>query len=164
MSPFLPATMLDISQAFLTPFSPLIPVCHFPFYSCVDAGHQSWTRWTQTLSPEACCLLGVTFGWGCECCENDLSQSGVLLLSNSSGIRRGDEVCLENWGEAGSENNPRGIHHPCKQSIHSQYFLLALRSILAFSFICFHGVQAFIIFSLVIMRDSSKWPSNHFFF
>ena len=82
MTPSLPEVLpyVSISPSFhagnltdiLTPFSPWVPVCHFPFCSCVNAEHPLNKRNTDLVS---WCLL---FYWGLLLAEamNVLSRVG----------------------------------------------------------------------------------------
>lgn len=112
--------------------------CWLLMLSQIDIDLVSWSL----LFVEGSC------GWYFEYCENDPSQTGVLLWLNSRRIRRDDKVWLEVLGEAGEGNNPRWIQHPCKQSTHDLYFLVVLGSVLVSLFLCFYRAQAFILSSV----------------
>lgn len=159
-SPFrclLSASMVAISQAFFTSFSPLTLDCYFPLDSCVGARHWRWTRQTQSLSSKACCSLEIICGWSFVSCEKHSRQSRVLVYSNSSGIKGDDEVCLRTWGGWWRKQSMQAIHSYL-------HFLLILGSnaclfiLLLLMILCFYYVP------LVIMRASFSWPSNHSFF
>lgn len=150
-----------ISQAVFTSFSPLTPVGYLPFDSSVDAGLWCWTRQTQSLFSWCFLFLDVTWAEAlilvrkssarvASCYSQILAESGETMKS------------ALDLGEAGEGHNPRWIHHACKQSIHL-CFLLILGSLLAFSFLCFYGPQAFIM-SPSLLWETSNWLSNHSFF
>ena len=157
--PFLQTPMPAIPQACPASCSPLTPVCSFPVDSCVDTGHWCWARQTWSLFSwnllfiarnlwlRLWFLIPARVGW---CCGWTVVQSGVPVRS-AFGL-----------GEDGEGNNPGRIHHlvndpstpvfPTDSWVSACLFI----SLLLWS-------PSFPCVSLVIMRYSFNWPSNHSF-